>query len=132
MSAANSFGTETFTTDTVLGKDITITGEIRTREPLTIEGEVEGIIDVAGYLLTIAPSGNVRASIKAKEIDVLGSLQGSVEGADKIYIRNGARFEGDIQALGIVIEDGGLLCGKVELLRQSSDSEDTGQPRSLR
>jgi cytoskeletal protein CcmA (bactofilin family) len=132
MSAANSFGTKTFTTDTVLGKDITITGEIRTREPLTIEGEVEGIIDVAGHLLTIAPSGNVRASIKAKEIDVLGSLQGSVEGADKIYIRNGARFEGDIQALGIVIEDGGLLCGKVELLRQSSDSEDTGQPRSLR
>ena len=132
MSAANSFGTKTFTTDTVLGKDITITGEIRTREPLTIEGEVEGIIDVAGHLLTIAPSGNVRASIKAKEIDVLGSLQGSVEGADKIYIRNGARFEGDSQALGIVIEDGGLLCGKVELLRQSSDSEDTGQPRSLR
>jgi cytoskeletal protein CcmA (bactofilin family) len=128
MSAATSFGTETFTTDTVLGNYIKVTGEIRCREPLTIEGEVEGIIDVAGYLLTIAPSGNVRASIKAKEIDVLGSLQGNVEGADKIYIRNGARFVGDIQALGIVIEDGGFLCGKVELLRQTGVSKDTVNP----
>ena len=37
---------------------------------------------------------------------MLDSRQGNVEGADKIYIRNGARFVGDIQALGIVIEDG--------------------------
>jgi len=59
----------------------------------------------------------VRASIKAKEIDVLGSLQGNVEGADKIYIRNGARFVGDIHARGIVIEDGGFIRGKVDLSR---------------
>jgi cytoskeletal protein CcmA (bactofilin family) len=41
-------------------------------------------------------------------------LQGTVVGADKIYIRNGARFLGDIRALGIVIEDGGFICGKVD------------------
>ena len=58
--------------------------------------------------------------VKAKEIDVLGSLQGNVDGADKIYIRNGAHFVGDIQALGIVIEDGGFIRGKVDLSRKSS------------
>jgi cytoskeletal protein CcmA (bactofilin family) len=86
---------------------------------------------VTGYLLTIAPSGNVRASIKAKQIDVLGSMQGKVEGADKIYIRNGARVVGDIQALGIVIEDGGFVCGKVDLSGQSGvvASSLTGAPR---
>jgi len=94
MSAATSFGMETPASRAVLGKNVKVTGEIRSREPLTIEGEVEGTIDVTGHLLTIAPSGNVRASIKAKQIDVLGSLQGNVEGADKIYIRNGARVVG--------------------------------------
>jgi cytoskeletal protein CcmA (bactofilin family) len=39
-------------------------------------------------------------------------------GADKIYIRNGARFVGDIRALGIEIENGGFICGKVDLSRQ--------------
>jgi cytoskeletal protein CcmA (bactofilin family) len=58
-------------------------------EPFTIEGEVEGSIDVTGHLLTIAPRGNVRASVRASEIDVLGSLQGNVEAAQKIYVRNG-------------------------------------------
>jgi cytoskeletal protein CcmA (bactofilin family) len=109
---------ETPTSHEVLARDVTVTGEIHSSEPLTIEGEVKGTIDVTGQLLTIAPSGNVRASVKAKEIDVLGSLQGNVEGADKIYIRNGARFVGDIHARGIVIEDGGFVHGKVDLSRQ--------------
>jgi cytoskeletal protein CcmA (bactofilin family) len=118
MAAAASFRTETSSSQAVLGKDVTVTGEIRSHEPLIIEGEVEGTIDVAGHLLTIAPNGKVRASVKAKEIDVLGSLQGNVEGADKIYIRNGARFVGDIHARGIVIEDGGFIRGKVDLSRK--------------
>lgn len=49
---------------------------------------------------------------------MLGSLQGNVQGADKIYIRNGARFAGDINAGGIVIEDGGFVLGRVDLSRQ--------------
>ena len=115
MAAAASFRSETSSSQAVLGKDVTVTGEIRSHEPLIIEGEVEGTIDVAGHLLTIAPNGNVRASVKAKEIEILGSLQGNIDGADKIYIRNGARFVGDIHARGLVIEDGGFIRGKVDL-----------------
>jgi cytoskeletal protein CcmA (bactofilin family) len=119
MAAAASFRTETSTSPAVLGKEVTILGEIRSHEPLTIEGEVEGTIDVAGHLLTIASNGNVRASIKAKELEVLGSLEGDVGGADKIYIRNGARVVGDIQARGLVIEDGGFIRGKVDLSKKA-------------
>src|ERR1700691_2484354 len=119
MAAAVSFSTQISTSQAVLGRDVTVTGEIRSHEPLIIEGEVEGTIDVAGHLLTIAPHGKVRASVNAKETDVLGSLQGTVEGADKIYIRNGARFVGEIHARGIVMEDGGFIRGKVDLSRKA-------------
>jgi cytoskeletal protein CcmA (bactofilin family) len=119
MGAAATLRSDTALSQAILGKDVTVTGEIRSHEPLIIEGEVEGTIDVAGHLLTIAPDGKVRASVTAKEIDVHGSLQGNVEGADKIYIRNGARFVGDIHARGIVIEDGGFIRGKVDLSRKS-------------
>lgn len=118
MPVAASVTTETATSPAILGRDVTITGEIRSREPLIIEGNVEGTIDVAGHLLTIAANGNVRASVKATEINVLGSLQGSVDGAEKITIRSGARFVGDIHAHGIVIEDGGFVRGKVDLSRK--------------
>src|SRR5579863_4656193 len=119
MAAAASLRTDATTSQAVLGKDVTVTGEIRSHEPLTIEGEVEGTIDVAGHLLTIAPNGNVRASVKAKEIEILGSLQGNVDSADKIRIRNGARFMGDIHARGLVIEDGGFIRGKVDLTHKA-------------
>jgi hypothetical protein len=92
MSAATSFGTAASGPTAVLGKDVTVIGEIRSHEPLTIEGEVEGTIDVTGHLLTIAPTGQVGANVKAKEIDILGSLEGNIDQADIIYIRAGARF----------------------------------------
>jgi len=56
MAAAASFSTQPLASQAVLGKDVTVTGEIRSNEPLIIEGEVEGTIDVAGHLLTIAPN----------------------------------------------------------------------------
>jgi cytoskeletal protein CcmA (bactofilin family) len=104
----------------VLGREVAVKGEIRSREPLTIVGEVEGTIDVPGHRLTIAASGNVRANVKAKEIDVRGSLEGNVDEVDIIYVRAGARFLGDIHARGIVIEDGGFIRGKVDLSHPSS------------
>jgi cytoskeletal protein CcmA (bactofilin family) len=117
MSAA-TLGTQTSASPAVLAESVSVTGEIYCNEPLTIEGEVNGSIDVTGHLLTIAPPGNVRASVRAGEIDVLGSLQGNVQGTEKIYVRNGARFVGDIHARSIVIEDGGFVRGTVELSRQ--------------
>ncbi len=104
----------------VLGREVTVTGEIRSREPLTIEGEVEGTIDVSGHKLTIAAGGKVRANIKAKEIDVRGSLEGNIGEADIIYIRAGAQFLGDVHTSRIVIEDGGFIRGKVDLTRTAS------------
>lgn len=120
MAAAATIRTDhSVTSPAVLGREVTILGEIRSHEPLVIEGEVEGTIDVAGHLLTIASNGTVRASVKAKEIEVRGSLEGDIDGADKIYIRNGARVIGDIQAHGLVIEDGGFVKGKVDLSKKS-------------
>lgn len=116
MSAATSFATAA--SQAVLSDSVTVTGEIYSNGPLTIEGEVEGTIDVTGHLLTIAPRGTVRAIVRAREIDVFGSVQGNVEEADRIYIHNGASFEGNICARSIVIEDGGRVRGNVDLTRQ--------------
>jgi cytoskeletal protein CcmA (bactofilin family) len=120
MPGATSFGTATSSGPAVLGKSVTVIGEIRSHEPLTIEGEVEGTIDATGHLLTIAASGNVRADVQAKEIDVLGSLEGNIDQADVTHIRAGARFLGDIRTQRIVIEDGGFFRGKVDLSHPSS------------
>jgi len=46
-----------------------IKGEIRTREELFVDGEVEGLVE-SHSLLTVGPNGKVRANIKAREVIV--------------------------------------------------------------
>jgi len=101
--------------EAVIGKGVIVKGQIQSREDLTIQGEVEGSIEISGHRLTIDGQGSVRAGVKARTVEVQGSIEGQVEAADKVYIRKGAKFVGDIRSGGIIIEDGGYIQGKVEL-----------------
>src|ERR1700694_1726153 len=74
-----------------LGTSMLIKGHIHSGEDLTIEGEVEGTIDIPAHRLTIASTATVRADmITAKEVVVLGSLTGKVAASEKVFIRKGA------------------------------------------
>jgi cytoskeletal protein CcmA (bactofilin family) len=79
---------------------------------------VEGTIEMMEHRLTIAATGEVKATVIARELEVLGSIEGKVEAVDKVYIRKGARFIGDVHSAGIVIEDGGFIKGNIDLSRQ--------------
>jgi len=101
----------------VLGKSVVVKGQILSREDLTIDGEVEGTIEMQEHRLTIGPNGKVRASVKAKEVIVLGTLHGNVETGDRIDIRKEAKLVGDIRTARIVIEDGAYFKGNVDIVR---------------
>src|SRR5579862_4567663 len=101
----------------VLGKSVVVKGQILSREDLTIDGEVEGTIEMQEHRLTIGQNGKVRASVKAREVIVLGTLHGNVETGDRIDIRKEAKLVGDIRTARIVIEDGAYFKGNVDIVR---------------
>jgi len=101
----------------VLGKSVIVKGEIHGREDLTIDGEVEGTIELQEHRLTIGPNAKVNATVKAREVVVLGTLHGNVETRDRVEIRKEARLVGDIRTARIVIEDGAYFKGAVDILR---------------
>ena len=113
---------------TVLGESVVIKGHIQSQEDVTIRGEVEGTIDVVEHQLTIAPSGNVRANVKARELQVLGSIQGKVDALDKVCIRKDARFVGDLRSASLVIEDGAYIKAGIELSRQPQENHEERSP----
>jgi len=123
MSAAPSFGTEQAASRAVIGQGVVVKGQIQSREDLTIEGEVEGTIEMSGHRLTVDGRGNVRAGVKARIVEVQGSIEGQVEAVDKVYIRKGAKFVGDIHSGGIIIEDGGYVKGKIDLSHQPTSGK---------
>jgi cytoskeletal protein CcmA (bactofilin family) len=101
----------------VLGKSVIVKGQIYSREDLTIDGEVEGTVELQEHRLTVGPNGKVMASVKAREIVVLGTIHGNVETSDKIDIRKEAKLVGDIRTARIVIEDGAYFKGNIDIVR---------------
>jgi len=118
-----------------IGKAVMVKGQIFSREDLVIDGEVEGSVDVQEHRLTVGPNGKVVAGIKAREIVVLGSIQGNVEATDKINIRKDAKLVGDIKAGRIEIEDGAYFKGSIDIVRSESGkpapvSQKAAQPQA--
>jgi len=101
----------------ILGKSVIVKGQIFSREDLTIDGEIEGTVELQEHRLTVGPNGKVMAAIKAREICIIGTVNGNVEASDKIDIRKDAKLVGDIRTARIVIEDGAYFKGNIDIIR---------------
>jgi len=100
-----------------IGKAVKINGQIFSKEDLYVDGDVEGTIELAENKLTIGPSGRVQAGIRAREVVVLGQIQGNVEAMDKLDIRKDAKLVGDIKTARIIIEDGAYFKGSIDIVK---------------
>ena len=113
----------------VLGKSVMIKGQIFSREDLTIDGEVEGTVELQEHRLTVGPNGKVQATIKAREIVILGTVHGNVEATDKVDIRKEAKLIGDIKTVRIVIEDGAYFKGSIDIVRPEVSKQAPAKPQ---
>ena len=99
-----------------IGAAMSIKGEIRAREELLVDGEVEGSLE-SQSLITVGPSGKVKANIQAREVVIYGSVRGNVEVSEKIAIREQGSLIGDIKSAGISIDDGAYFKGSIDIVR---------------
>ena len=100
-----------------IGKAVKVVGQIYSKEDLIVDGELEGTVEALEHKLTIGPNGTVHADVKAREIAVLGTLQGDVEATDKIEIRKDAKLVGNIKTARILIEDGAYFKGGIDVVK---------------
>ena len=61
-----------------IGKSVVIKGELNGSEDLTIEGQVEGKIELRQNVLTIGANGKIKAQVFAKAVIILGEVTGNV------------------------------------------------------
>ena len=100
-----------------IGKSVLIKGELSGSEDLTIEGQVEGQIELKQHVLTIGPHGRIRAQIFGKVVVVLGEVVGNIKASDKVSIRDTGAVEGDIVAPRVAIAEGARFRGKIDMQR---------------
>jgi len=102
-----------------IGKSIVIKGELNGSEDLTIDGHVEGTIQLREHVLTIGPNGKIKAQVFAKAVIVLGEVIGNVTASDKVDIRDNGSVDGDIISPRVAIAEGAHFRGSVDMQRKA-------------
>ena len=111
-----------------IGKSVVIKGELNGSEDLTIEGHVEGTIQLRDHVLTIGPNGRIKAQVFAKSVIVLGEVHGNVTASDKVDIRDNGSVEGDLVSPRIAIAEGAHFKGTVDMQRKSGAPQAQAKP----
>jgi len=100
-----------------IGKSVVIKGELNGSEDLTIEGQVEGKIELRQNVLTIGPNGKIKAQLFAKAVIILGEVTGNVTATEKVDIRDNGSVDGDIAAPRVAIAEGAHFRGSIDMQR---------------
>jgi cytoskeletal protein CcmA (bactofilin family) len=107
-----------------IGKSVVICGEVKGSEDLIVDGRIEGTITLAESRLTIGPNASVAADLAARDVLILGHVQGNVVASGRVELRAGCSVEGDIRALRLAIEDNAVFRGKVDLTQGAAKGSD--------
>ena len=109
----------------VIGPSIIIKGEIAGEEDLTIQGRVEGTIDLRQNNITIVRNGCVKADICGKVISIEGEVLGDLFGEERIVVRGGGVVRGNLRAPRVNLEDGAKFSGNIDMEFESGEKRPT-------
>jgi len=112
-----------------IGKSVIIKGELSGSEDLTIEGQVEGKIELRQNLLTIGPNAKIKAQVFAKTVVVEGQVHGNISAGERIDIRDKGVVEGNLAAPRVAIADGAHFRGSIDMQTGGAKTSDVSDAR---
>ena len=98
-----------------IGRTLVIKGELSGAEALYIDGRVEGKISLPDHRVTIGRNGSAQANITAREVVVMGKVNGNIDCSDRVDIRSEGSVTGDVSTMRISVEDGAVLKGGIQV-----------------
>ncbi len=108
----------------IIGQSIFIKGELTGNEDLTIEGKVEGKIELKDHHLIIGHGGNIKADLNARTITIIGEVHGNVTAKEKVELKEAGKLKGDIHSPRVAIADGAFFKGSIDMDRENVISKE--------
>jgi len=105
----------------VIGRDISLSGDIGECERLIVEGQVEVTLGGA-RLLEVLPSGLFKGACETVNAEISGRFEGELTVSDTLTVRSGGRVSGTVRYRSIVIESGGEVSGDLKALAVAPDT----------
>ena len=120
----------------VLDSHISVNGALETDGALRIDGRVEGSI-LRADLIVIGQGASVVGDVTAREVIVGGAVTGNIFAAQRTELQSSGIVAGDIRSAAILVQEGGVVQGRLYIHPISGPSEGTssgslgsGTPRS--
>lgn len=98
-----------------IGKSISIKGDVVGDEDTVIEGRVEGRIELKNHHLTVGPNGDVTGEIGAKQVTIVGRVEGNIQATERVELCDSGKLNGDITAPRLLVQEGAQFNGKVSM-----------------
>ena len=101
----------------IVGRDISLTGEITACEVLVVEGKVECSLSDS-RMIEIADSGIFKGHAEIENAEIAGRYEGSLTVRDRLYVRATGKVVGTVRYGRLEIECGGEIVGDVQVLNR--------------
>lgn len=102
-------------TTATIGATIQINGDVSGNEDVTIEGRVEGTINLKENVLTVGKDGQINATVNARAIFVEGKVEGDLKGGEQVVVQRTGNVRGNIVAPRVTLEDGCKFKGSIDM-----------------
>lgn len=99
----------------LIGKGLTVFGDITSGENLSIRGAVEGNTLAPDHAVTIEREGRVKGHVFGSKIIVKGRMRGNLYADDIVIVKSSGDVRGKIFAAKVSLEDGGLYKGRINM-----------------
>ena len=106
-------GTDGFS---LLSANLTVIGDIESDGTVRIDGRLEGSVRRAS-IVVLGTGASIKGNITAREVMVGGTVEGNIDAADRIELQPSAIVTGDIDAGAILIREGGVIRGRLNVRR---------------
>lgn len=112
----------------LLDAQLTITGDLRTAGSLRIEGKLEGSI-LGADSVVIGVGASIEGDIHAREVIIGGTVTGDVRGGERVELQQTAIVTGDVQTASVLVQEGGIVNGRVLMGPSPATSAGAKGPR---
>jgi cytoskeletal protein CcmA (bactofilin family) len=99
---------------TYFGKNLKVTGNVFGSGDLIILGSLDGEFDLKGKL-QIAEPADITGTVKAGDISVKGSVQGTITAVERVHLDTTARVQGRINSPKISVTEGARFDGDINM-----------------
>ena len=113
-----------------IGESVRFEGTLSGLEDVVVDGEVKGAIRLPECSVTIGPRGRIDADIEARNLTVLGRVTGNIVCLERMRLCNSGSIDGDVRAPRILIEDGAVVRGRIEVAKTPPASQAVPQSKS--